>query len=205
MDLRWRGTVYCPNVVIPEELYEEYIDRAYGIGRDLKDSNLWDDHFDGGFLAPDGNNGWFAFAFKGDTHLFLGSYTFDEAFMTDSDWDDYLYDRLEEVDRAPPEEAVWILRGLYLDDKSERSKAGVRMADDPECMDWFVDYWSFVTWNEHGNQCGISEIGFSGFVDTILNPGEVSDYLLACESDEAYTLNDRLSRLHRRYVRGYEW
>lgn len=30
----------------------------------------------------------------------------------------------------------------------------------PIVIDWINDYWDFVCWNEHGNECALTEIDF---------------------------------------------
>lgn len=47
----------------------------------------------------------------------------------------------------------------------------------------------------------ISEVGFRGFIDTILHPSETSEYLKQAECDTAKELDRRLSRLNKRYGR----
>lgn len=203
MDLKWKGVTYLPGVVIPEELYEDWIDRAYGTGRNLKDTTLWKRTYQYGFIAPDGDGGWFAFANDGRRCLYLGS--FDDRIIPDEeDWEDYRTEKLMEADVSKPREAIWILRNLYLDQnsKDEWTEKGLRIASDKECLDWFVDYWTFVRWNERGNQCSVLEIGFTGFIDTILDPGQVSEYLLDAGCDRAVDLDTRLSVLARRYAGG---
>ena len=77
-----------------------------------------------------------------------------------------------------------------------------RIADDPQCMEWFIDYWKYVHWNERGNECSLSEVGFGGFVDIILNPNYVMEYLLpeGCETRDGDILASRLRMLNQRYT-----
>lgn len=201
MDLRWHGVTYRPNVAVPEELYEDFIDRAYGQGTNLKDTLLWKDQYERGFTSPDGNGGWYAFAYDGRKYLYLGSFSEEEIIDDFPDWEDYREEMEMKADVSKPKEAIRILRELYLDVNSQREWTGKGrlIADDTDCIDWFVDYWTFVRWNEHGNQCNISEIGFSGLIDMIVNPDEVSEYLLSSECDRGTELNARLMELNRRF------
>ncbi len=100
--------------------------------------------------------------------------------------------------------AIRTLRELYLSPTEESTPVGRAMAADPKCLDWMHDYWEYVKWNEHGNQCNLSEIGFDGFVDAILDPGNVLEYLLPegriPEYKDAIELADRLLALHEKYV-----
>jgi len=52
------------------------------------------------------------------------------------------------------------------------------MARDPDCLDWMADYWRYVVRNEGGNQPALSEIGFAGFVNAVLDAGNTSSYLM---------------------------
>ena len=108
---------------------------------------------------------------------------------------------LSEADRKPSNEAIDILRALYVNprSKSEWTDEGLSIANDPECLRWFSDYWSYVRWNEHGNECSLSEVGFGGFVDTILHPEDFRGYMLEGDDDRGRELADRLEGLNRKY------
>lgn len=202
MDLRWKGVTYLPGVVIPEDLYEDFIDRSYGVGYNLMVTRLWNDRYERGFVSPDGDGGWFAFAYDGRRYRYLGWFTSDEILEEEIDWYDYEYMMEMNADVATPDNAIAILRELYLNEnsKSKWTDKGLRIANDTDCLDWFSEYWSFVRWNEHGNQDNISDIGFTGFIDIILDPEGVSEYLLMSECDRGTELEARLSMLHTRYL-----
>ena len=195
------GKEYRPGP-IPEELYEDFIDIAYGRGADLRETRLWKDSYARGFVCPDGYGQWLAFAYDGKHHLFLGTYVFEAVFEPEEeDWYVYRDRRMSEADRAPTDEAIRILRDLYLDERNgkERTPKGVRIAGDPECLRWMADYWSFTRWNEHGNEPCFEEIdGFQGLVDCITQPQSLLDYLVDSGEKE---LAERLYGLSRRYVR----
>lgn len=197
-----RGKTVRPGF-IPEDLYEDFIDIAYGRGEDLRETLLWKDSYERGFVCPDGNKLWLAFAYDGKRHLFLGTYAFEAVFPPEEeDWYDYRERRMSEADRLPSSEAVDILRSLYLDERNGRPDSRlVRMANDPACLKWFSDYWAYVRWCEHGNECSLSEVGFEGFADCILDPGPYLEYLLpeGDETDEGKILAEELKLLHRRY------
>jgi len=198
----WNGKRYGKGQIIPEAMYEEFIDRAYGTGHNLKETRLWKDTYERGFVCPDENGGWDAFAYDGRNHRFLGTFSDDEAFShEEEDWEDYRDRMLSEADRKPSNEAIEILRALYADprSKAEWSEDGMRMANDPDCLRWFSDYWSYVRWNEHGNECSLSEVGFNGFVETILHPEDFRGYLLEGGDDNGRDLADRLEGLNRKY------
>ena len=110
---------------------------------------------------------------------------------------------LLKADTSIPRDAIPILRDLFLDSRSGEHPSGtdLAIADDDECIRWMIDYWTFVRWNERGNECMISEVGFRGFIDAILHPSEVSEYLKQADCDSAKELDRRLSRLNRRYGR----
>lgn len=203
MMLRWRGVVYTPGVTIPEELYEDYIDRAYGRGMGLRDTLIWNDRFERGFASPDDEGGWYAFAFDGSRYVYLGQFTTEQLVPEGADWDDHEYEMLLKADTSIPRDAIPILRELFLDSRSGEhpNATELAIANDDECIQWMIDYWTFVRWNERGNECMISEVGFRGFIDTILHPSEVSEYLKEADCDSAKDLDRRLSRLCKRYGR----
>jgi len=118
-------------------------------------------------------------------------------------WEEYRDRLMAEADGMSATEAVDTLRALYVDprSKNEWTEAGLDMANDPECLRWFSDYWSYVRWNEHGNECSLSEVGFGGFVDTILRPEDFKGYLQEGDNREGRELADRLEELNRKYTK----
>ena len=200
----WKGKSYSKGQMIPEEMYEDYIDIAYGVGCDLKETRLWKSSYQRGFACPDGNGKWYAFAYDGRNHRFLGTFPEEEVFEPEEEsWEAYKERLMAEADRMPATEAIDTLRALYVDPRSkgEWTEAGLKMANDPECLRWFSDYWSYVRWNEHGNECSLSEVGFGGFVDTILRPEDFKGYLLEGDNREGRELADRLEELNRKYTK----
>lgn len=196
-----------PVGTVSEWVYEEYIDRAYGRGEDLRNTVLWKDSYERGFVCPDEEGGWLAFAYDGRDHFFLGRFG-NEIFPPE---EEDIYDREErilgEADRASPEKAIAILRDLYLDPdfRDETTPEGIAIANDPECVKWISDYWAYICWNEHGNQCLPSEVRFGGFVEDILDPSNALEYLMPDGEDysvpKAVSLAGTLKKLHRRYAR----
>ena len=199
----WNGKEYRPGIV-SEMLYEDYIDKAYGRGHNLRDTKLWRKGYVAGFVCPDGNGRFDAFVRLQSGYRYLGNYSYDDLFEPEvEDAYDWRNRMLALADSQSVEQGIQTLREIYLhpDFRYETSKAGLRMADDPLCMDWFVDYWKYVKWNERGNECSLSEVGFQGFIDTILDPRYVTEYLLpeGCETDEGEMLARRLEQLNRKY------
>ena len=119
----------------------------------------------------------------------------------DEEWEDYEDDMLYTADVSLPEKAIGILRALYLDERNgeERKAYQMEIANDSECISFFIDYWEFVRLTEHGNTPSISEIGFGGFVNMILFPKEYLDYLSDIGGREAENLEKRLIALHGKY------
>ena len=193
--------------MISESIYEKYIDRAYGRGEDLRETKLWRPQYERGFVCPDERGGWLAFAYDGKRYRFLGTYGSDDVFEEEEeDPGDRLERMLSEADRASASAGIDILREIYLDPDLGQSttSVGLRIAADPECIRWMKDYWNYVKWNEHGNEASLSEIGFEGFVQDILDPSYVTEYLLndfPFSSKRAIDLADRLKVLNRRYSR----
>ena len=186
---------------IDEWTYEDFIDYAYGRGDNLKNTKLWKKTYQFGFVCPDEEGGWLAFAYDGQKYLFLGTFSFDEVFEPEEeDWYDYRFRMMRKADRSDTPEAIGILRDLYLDDRNtDRTPKGVRIAGDPDCISWMIAYWSFTRWNNHGNEPSFDEIdGFQGLVDCITQPESLLDYLVDSGERE---LADRLYGLHRRYLR----
>ena len=186
---------------IDEWTYEDFIDYAYGRGDNLKNTRLWKKTYQFGFVCPDEEGGWLAFAYDGQKYLFLGTFSFDEVFEPEEeDWYDYRFRMMRKADRFDTPEAIGILRDLYLDDRNtDRTPKGVRIAGDPDCISWMIDYWGFTRWNNHGNEPSFDEIdGFQGLVDCITQPESLLEYLVDSGERE---LADRLYGLHRRYLR----
>lgn len=168
--------------MISEWDYEEYIDRAYGRGADLRETKLWKPGYERGFVCPDDNGMWLAFAYDGRRHRFLGTYGFDDVFgPEEEDACDRRERMLAEADGAPGSDGIDILREIYLDPdfRRETTPTGLRIAADPECIRWIKDFWAYVQWNERGNEASLSEIGFGGFVRDILGPTDATEYLLS--------------------------
>lgn len=78
-----------------------------------------------------------------------------------------------------------------------------RIARDDRVFSWICGYWSFVSWNEHGNEIGYHELAYDGGFRDILNqlvynPGVLEDYIRGDIGDE---LNDEqlhlISELHK--------
>lgn len=196
--LRWNGVTYLPGVVIPEELYEEYIDRAYGRGMNLRDTMIWNDRYIRGFALPDDNCGWLAFAYDGKLYTYLGCFD-KEQLDPDTPEEDKEYELILKANASPPEVSIPILRDLYLCSGEKISSVESAISHDDDCINWFIDYWNFVKWYERGNECMISEVGFEGFIETILDPEDVSSYLKDADCNNAIELDKRLSKLHKRY------
>ena len=200
----YKGKKIRPGVV-DEWLYEDFIDIAYGRGENLKNTLLWKDSYERGFVCPDGNGKWLAFAYDGRDHLYLGTFTNDEVFEPEEeDWNDYQDWMFSNADKAPSSEAVNIIRSLYLDERNKgiRRPIGERIFNDQGCLKWFAKYWDYVRWCEHGNECSLSEVGFDGFIDTFLNPEPYIEYLLpeGDETHEGKELAASLMRIHKRLV-----
>ncbi len=190
---------------IPEDVYEDFIDIAYGRGDNLKVTKLWKRSYVRGFVCPDGYNKWMAFAYDGRRYLFLGTFSYDEVFAPEEeDWNAYQEWMLSNADRSPSTEAVNVIRALYLDDHNRdiRRPIGEKIFNDQGCLTWFAKYWDYVRWNEHGNECSLSEVGFDGFIDTFLNPDPYIEYLLppGDEDERGKELAAGLMKIHRRLV-----
>ena len=198
--LVWNGKRYSAGKPIPESVYEDFIDFAYGRGDDLRDTLLWEDAYERGFTCPDGSGGIYAFAVKRGTTYYLGRFGADEVYGPPS-WDEMKEELLNRADRSDPATGIAILRNIYLHPGETSSAVGRTMADDTEAMGFFADYWDYVTWNEHGNEPALSEVGFEGFVEMILDPEHFLEYLAADSSKRSRTLSDRLVRLHGKYTK----
>lgn len=182
---------------ISEHVYEDFIDRAYGLGYDLRETKIWAPNMERGFVFPN-DEGYHVFAYVNGRPYYAGAYSYEELFDEEESWTEKTDRLYSEADRAPSSEAIDILRSIYLDDnsKDEWTPEGLRMAQDEEALRWMADYWSYVRWNEHGNECCLSEVGFQGMVDSIMDPSYVIEYL---EDEEE--LIRRLRALNRKYGR----
>jgi hypothetical protein len=78
--LVWNGKRYSAGKPIPESVYEEFIDFAYGRGDDLRDTLLWDSSYERGFTCPDGYGNIYALAVKRGTAYYLGRFDAGEVY-----------------------------------------------------------------------------------------------------------------------------
>ena len=117
---------------------------------------------------------------------------------------------------SPTPEAIQILRELYLLPvqrpdilqvclrPDERPTAlGTAIVNDPDCLQFFADIWDYNT-VKYGGSGNISQFGMNGFIDMVLNPDDILDYLYsdgeACAGSEQRNLAIRLTDLNRRYT-----
>jgi len=194
--IRWEGKNYKPGF-IPEWCYEHYIDVAYGRGENLANTKLWSPEYKRGFVCPDEEGGWLAFAvLKNDQAVYLGQYKFDDVFEPDEPEEDELW-RADELNNA---DGIRILRKIYLEDHPTVNE--YRIATDPQCFQLICDYWEYVKRSEHGNECCLSEVMFDGFVSDILDPERVTAYLIGgvYDGDDANGLSlADIRRLFKKY------
>lgn len=204
----WMGTPYTPGSEIPEEVYEGWIDKAYGCGEDLRKTKLWDPSYERGFVCPSEEGDWAAFAYVHDQCRYLGR--FEEEDLFDEDTDEYddeedEYEESADLSDLPPGDAIEILWNSFLDTCRDKRSTEYRIATDPECIRWITDYWAYVQWNEHGN-ADLERDSFSSFIDEILHPEDTIDYLMPDGPEwadkEALELAARLRRLHDQYGDG---
>lgn len=197
--LIWHEKRYAAGKEIPESVYEQFIDFAYGRGDDLRDTLLWDSSYERGFTCPDGTGGLYAFAVKKGTCYYLGRFGPGDVYGPPS-WDGLKEELLDRADRSDSFTGISLLRDLYLHyPLMGCTDVGMALAGDPEAMRFFADYWDYVRWNEHGNEPALSEVGFGGFVEMILDPGHFLEYLSNDPSNRSRTLSDELVRLHAKY------
>lgn len=77
---------------------------------------------------------------------------------------------LEETKRTNVATGIEILRRIYLEDTRGSDPIGESIAADSDALRWMVNYWSYVKWNERGNQAELSEVLFEGFIELIVDP-----------------------------------
>ena len=144
------------------------------------------------------DRGWDVYVQEGKNFLYLGRFGNGILRDVNDDWYFYREKRMTDADSLPSKEAIGLLRDIYVDpdNREEWSEIGLTIAADKECLDYFADYWSYLRWNEHGNECSLAEVGFGGLVNDIIDPWYVLDYL-----GEEEGLKDRLVELHMRYSR----
>ena len=122
----------------------------------------------------------------------------------DEDYYEYRARLLWDADRDNGVFGIELLKFVFLLPENDPSPLEVKIAGDGDCFKWICDYWEYVKWKEHGNECCLSEIGYDGFIDAILDPGNVLEYLLPEGRINGYEdeidLADRLLALHERYV-----
>lgn len=132
---------------------------------------------------------------------------FEQTTGTDN-WNSLKRSLLSDADDDNSDEGISILRDIYLhpEEVGKTTREGIRIANDREAMDWIRDFWSYHTWILEDDPPHLSEIGFDGFVDSIVRPDVVLEILVPegsriseCDPD-ALDLYNRLIRLNRRYT-----
>ncbi len=177
---------------IPEEVYEDYIDIGYGRGDWLENTKLWKPEYSAGFVCPDGYGEYHAFAIIKGKNFYLGTYTMEETFEPEvPDWEEEM---LEKARHARPRVQMQILKDILL--TKPHTPIQEEMAEDPEVSEFIEDYWEFVVWNEHGNQCSLEELGYyPGVLEMVFDIEPYREYLSYEPS-----LWDRLVKLHQKYA-----
>lgn len=169
-------------------------------GFDLKETKLWNRSYEEGFVSPDTSGKWRAFArYKGEQYEELGLFSAEDVFTVD-DWDDFrdmMYSCADICSLSY--ETIAILCCLYMDPRNDnRSRLGVELANDRAFFDWAEDYWSFIKWNEHGNQPSVFDFdGWDGFVGAVQYP---EDYVENLRDSGNNDLAARLLAFHKKYI-----
>lgn len=166
-------------------------------GFDLKETKLWDRSYKQGFVSPDISGKWRAFALIDGQYEELGLFPAEDVF-TEDDWDDFRDMMYSCADICSSSyETIMILCCLYMDPRNDtRSPLGVRLVRDADFVEWAIDYWSFIKWNEHGNQPSVSDFdGWDGFVGAVQYP---DDYVESLEDSGRKDLAERLMRFYGR-------
>lgn len=173
-------------------------------GFDLESTALWRESYVDGYVYPNPSGEWDAYADDGKKMKFIGSYPATAIFQKASDWYDFYDMILAVAEMKPSAESIDILRCLYMDPRNDPpSPLGVAVTSDPECREWFVDYWNFVRYNERNNVASFFDIdGFKGFVDIIRYPAQTLDYLYDAGEDG---LAERLTDISKRYASKFNW
>ncbi|MBE6526363.1 MAG: hypothetical protein E7Z63_01135 [Thermoplasmata archaeon] len=209
-EMEWNGRFYGPMSVISEEMYEDFIDMAnyYG-GGDLRDTPLWGNvivhdksskyipipRMERGFYVNVRSDEAATFCrMNSGTYVFLGMYNP----MDLLDWYDYKDAKLREAEKTrDTRKAFGILADLYKDPRNtDATPVGLAIADSKGIINALADYWAYVKWNEHGNEASLVELGgLDGFIDIVLDPEVVKDYLMPDGDDsdpDAVAIYDRL-------------
>lgn len=88
----------------------------------------------------------------------------------------------------------------------EHDGIGAQIANDVSAVGFFMDYWAYVRWNEHGNEAVLGdEVTFGDFVDMVLCPESSYEYLMPdgydCADEREKELAQRLETLSKKYAR----
>lgn len=79
------------------------------------------------------------------------------------------------------------------------------LLDDEDVLQFATDYWEFVRYNEHGNECSFAEFSYGEFLDEICGmcPAQVFEYLQECAENgggvKVYSLIREFESLNKRY------
>lgn len=97
------------------------------------------------------------------------------------------------------------IRAMRNDYLMEHDGIEAQIATDVSAMKFFMDYWTFVRWNEHGNEANLGdEVTFGDFVDMVLCPEPTYDYLMPdgyeWADERERELAQRLETLSKKYA-----
>lgn len=84
------------------------------------------------------------------------------------------------VDKFNDKRGISLLKFMFIVEASTQDIQKFQpMLDDENVYNWIVDYWGYVHWNEHGDECALSEVGYGRFLWGILEP----ENYIKCLSD----------------------
>ena len=119
-----------------------------------------------------------------------------------TDYNDLIYEQYRLADHQPASQCIDTLISCYKRYEPIDTMVN-RVINDDDAVRWMKDFWAYVQWSEHGNECMMEEVGgIRGFVDAFVRPVATIEYLSYDDYEHIDdTARDLISRLGTIYAK----
>lgn len=121
-----------------------------------------------------------------------------------TDYNDLIYEQYRLADNQPASQCIDTLISCYKRYEPIDTMVN-KVINDDDAVRWMKDFWAYVQWSEHGNECMMEEVGgIRGFVDAFVRPVSAIEYLSYDDyehiDDTARDLISRLGTLYGKFL-----
>ena len=121
-----------------------------------------------------------------------------------TDYNDLIYEQYRLADNQPASQCIDTLISCYKRYEPIDTMVN-KVINDDDAVRWMKDFWAYVQWSEHGNECMMEEVGgIRGFVDAFVRPVPAIEYLSYDDyehiDDTARDLISRLGTLYGKFL-----